>query len=132
MSILIGLHIVRALESNQVIKEMVGDRIYPLVVPQGVDRYPFIVYDMQGGSGTTTKDGTVDDAVTVQVSVIAKMHTQALNIGNAVRYALDGHCPTYEEFRILKTGNIVYNDEYVEAIDAYSVNISIDFRTIDY
>lgn len=132
MSILIGLHIVRALERNQVIKEMVGDRIYPIVVPQGVDRYPFIVYDMQGGSGTTTKDGTVDDAVTVQVSVIAKMHTQALNIGNAVRYALDGHCPTYEEFRILKTGNIVYNDEYVEAIDAYSVNISIDFRTIDY
>ena len=132
MSILIGLHIVRVLENNQVIKEMVGDRIYPLVVPQGVDRYPFIVYDMQGGSGTTTKDGTVDDAVTVQVSVIAKMHTQALNIGNAVRYALDGHCPTYEEFRILKTGNIVYNDEYVEAIDAYSVNISIDFRTIDY
>lgn len=132
MSILIGLHIVRALETNQVVKEMVGDRIYPLVVPQGVDRYPFIVYDMQGGSGTTTKDGTVDDAVTVQVSVIAKMHTQALNIGNAVRYALDGHCPTYEEFRILKTGNIVYNDEYVEAIDAYSVNISIDFRTIDF
>lgn len=132
MSILIGLHIVRALEINQVVKEMVGDRIYPLVVPQGVDRYPFIVYDMQGGSGTTTKDGTVDDAVTVQVSVIAKMHTQALNIGNAVRYALDGHCPTYEEFRILKTGNIVYNDEYVEAIDAYSVNISIDFRTIDF
>lgn len=132
MSILIGLHIVRALEKNQVVKEMVGDRIYPLVVPQGVDRYPFIVYDMQGGSGTTTKDGTVDDAVTVQVSVIAKMHTQALNIGNAVRYALDGHCPTYEEFKVLKTGNIAYNDEYVEAVDAYSVNISIDFRTIDF
>jgi hypothetical protein len=48
-----------------------------------------------------------------------------------VRYALDGYCPAYDEFKITKTGNIVYNDEYVEAIDAYSLNISIDFRTID-
>lgn len=132
MSILIGLHIVQTLLNNEVVAEHVGDRIYPLVVPQGVDKYPFIVYDMSGGSGTATKDGTVDDAATVQVSVVAKTHTQALKVGNAVRYALDGYCPRYKEFEILRTGNIVYNDEYVEALDAYSVNISIDFRTIDF
>lgn len=132
MSILIGLHIVRALKKENGITDKVGDRIFPLIVPQGVDRFPFIVYDMSGGSGTKTKDGTVDDAASVQVSVIAKTHREALLLGNLVRYALDGYCPTYEELKILQTGNIVYNDEYVEAIDAYSVNISIDFRTIDF
>ena len=132
MSILIGLHIVQTLLNNEVVAEKVGDRIFPLVVPQGVERFPFVVYDMQGGSGTTTKDGSVDDAVTVQVNVVAKTHTEALTIGNAVRYALDGYCPRYKEFEIRKTGNIVYNDEYVEALDAYSVNISIDFRTVDF
>lgn len=132
MSILIGLHIVQTLTDNEVVAEKVGDRIFPLVVPQGVERFPFVVYDMQGGSGTTTKDGSVDDAVTVQVNVVAKTHTEALTIGNAVRYALDGYCPRYKEFGIRKTGNIVYNDEYVEALDAYSVNISIDFRTVDF
>ena len=132
MSILIGLHIVQTLMNNEVVAEKVGDRIFPLVVPQGVERFPFVVYDMQGGSGTTTKDGSVDDVVTVQVNVVAKTHTEALTIGNAVRYALDGYCPRYKEFEIRKTGNIVYNDEYVEALDAYSVNISIDFRTVDF
>lgn len=132
MSILIGLHIVRALKKENGITDKVGDRIFPLIVPQGVDRFPFIVYDMSGGSGTKTKDGAVDDAASVQVSVIAKTHREALLLGNLVRYALDGYCPTYEELKILQTGNIVYNDEYVEAIDAYSVNISIDFRTIDF
>lgn len=132
MSILIGLHIVQTLLNNEVVAEQVGDRVFPLIVPQGVEKYPFIVYDMSGGSGTTTKDGTADDAATVQVSVIAKTHTEALRIGNAVRYALDGYCPRYKEFQVLRTGNIVYNDEYVEALDAYSVNISIDFRTIDF
>lgn len=132
MSILIGLHIVRALKKENGITDKVGDRIFPLIVPQGVDRFPFIVYDMSGGSGTKTKDGAVDDAASVQVSVIAKTHREALLLGNLVRYALDGYCPTYEELKILQTGNIVYNDEYVEAIDAYSVNISIDLRTIDF
>lgn len=132
MSILIGLHIARALRKNEIVSAKVGDRIFPLVVPNGVDKFPFIAYDMSGGSGTTTKDGTVDDAASVQISVIAKSHTEALLIGNAVRYALDGYCPTYEEFKVTQTGNISYNDEYVEAIDAYSVNIYIDFKTIDF
>lgn len=132
MSILIGLHIVRALKRKNEVTDKVGDRIFPLIVPQGVDKFPFIAYDMSGGSGTKTKDGSVDDAASVQISVVAKSHTEALLIANSVRYALDGYCPTYEELKILQTGNIVYNDEYVEAIDAYSVNISIDFRTIDF
>lgn len=131
MSVLIGLHIKRALGENPDVVRLVSNRIYPLVVPQGVETYPFICYDMTGGSGNSTKDGLVDDTATVNISVLAKKYEDAILIGNAVRYALDGYCPKYDEFRIVKTGNIVYNDEYVEAIDAYSLNISIDFRTID-
>jgi hypothetical protein len=73
----------------------------------------------------------VDDVATVSIAILAKKYEDAIKIGNAVRYALDGYCPAYDEFKITKTGNIVYNDEYVEAIDAYSLNISVDFRTID-
>lgn len=132
MSILIGLHIVRALSRNEQVTSKVGDRIFPLIVPQGVERFPFIVYDMNGGSAVNTKDGNVQDTASVQVSVVAKTHGEALQIGNAVRYELDGYCPSYDDFKVCSTGNIVYNDEYVEAIDAYSVNINIDFRTIDF
>lgn len=132
MSILIGLHIARALRKNQKVLERVEDRIFPLIVPAGVDKFPFIVYDMNGGSGDKTKDGTVDDAASVQVSIVAKTHTEAISIGNEVRYALDGYCPTYDEFKVTQTGSLTYNDEYVEALDAYCVNINIDFKTIDF
>ena len=131
MSVLIGLHIKRALERNPDVVRLVSNRIYPIVVPQGVDTYPFICYDMSGGSGDSTKDGAVDDVATVSISILAKKYEDAIKIGNAVRYSLDGYCPSYDEFKITKAGNIVYNDEYVEAIDAYSLNISIEFRTID-
>ena len=132
MSVLIGLHIKRTLEKNPDVVKFVSNRIYPIVVPQGVETYPFICYDMTGGSGESTKDGSVDDAATVSISILAKKYEDAILIGNAVRYALDGYCPLYDEFKVTKTGNIVYNDEYVEAIDAYSLNISVDFRTIDF
>lgn len=131
MSILIGLHIARALKRNEAITKKVGDRIFPLIIPNGVERYPFIAYDMSGGSGVSTKDGSAYDTASVQVSVVAKSHKEALQIGNMVRYALDGYTPKYDEFEVISTGSIVYNDEYVEAIDAYSVNISIDFKTLD-
>ena len=131
MSVLIGLHIKRTLEKNPDVVGFVANRIYPLVVPQGVESYPFICYDMTGGSGESTKDGSVNDAATVSISILAKTYEDAILIGNAVRYSLDGYCPKYDEFKVTKTGNIEYNDEYVEAIDAYAVNISIDFRTID-
>lgn len=132
MSVLIGLHIKRALERVEAVTGYVGNRIFPLVVPQGVETYPFICYDMNGGKGESTKDGTVDDAASVNVAVVAKTYEEAILIGNAVRYALDGYCPKYDEFAVTKTGTIMYNDEYVEAIDAYAVNISVDFKTIDY
>lgn len=132
MSILIGLHIARALKRKMDIIKAVGDRIFPIVAKQGVEKFPFIMYDTNGGSGTKTKDGLLEDVATVSLSVVAKSYSEALTIGNAVRYALDGYCPTYEEFRVRSTGNIVYNDEYIGDIDAFSLNMSVDFITEDF
>lgn len=132
MSILIGLHIARALSRDPKLAEKVGDRVFPLVERQGVERFPYIMYDTNGGFGTTTKDGVSNDVATVGISVIAKSYAEALTIGNMVRYALDGYCPTYEEFKVCSTGNIVYNDEYYGDLDAFSLNLSIDFKTIDF
>jgi hypothetical protein len=132
MSILIGLHIKKVLEQNQDVVRRVGNRIYPLVIPQGVETYPFICYDMSGGTGEQTKDGVLDDVATVNIAVIAKTYEEAIIIGNAVRYSLEGSEAEYERFAVTECSNVTYNDEYVEALDAYSVNISIDFRTIDF
>lgn len=131
MSILIGLHIRRTLEKNTDVTKFVKNRIYPLVVPQGVETYPFICYDISGASGDETKDGVVDDMATVNIAVIAKTYEEAIVLGNSVRYALDGKSVEYDEFAVTECMNISYNDEYIDALDAYAVNLSIDFRTED-
>lgn len=131
MSILIGLHIRRTLEKNTDVTKFVQNRIYPLVVPQGVETYPFICYDVSGASGDDTKDGVVDDVATVNIAVIAKTYEDAIILGNSVRYALEGKTAEYAELDVTECMNMAYNDEYIEALDAYAVNLSMDFRTED-
>ena len=131
MSILIGLHISRSLTANNAIKDKIGNRLFPLVVPLGVDKFPYIVYDTTGSTGDMTKDGSVEDTATVQLSVVAKGYREALELAQLVRYELEGKNAEYDEFIVKQDGGVQYNDEYIEQFDAYAVNLVIGFKTID-
>ena len=132
MSILIGLHIKRVLEQEEAVTRYVGNRIFPVVAPLGVEAFPFIGYDMTGGTGDSTKDGTTDDVASVRLSVVAKSYEEAILIGNAVRYAFEGKKAVYEEFAVTECANVTYNDEYIDDFGAYTLDLNIDFRTEDY
>ena len=132
MSILIGLHIKRVLEQEEAVTRYVGNRIFPVVAPLGVEAFPFIGYDMTGGTGDSTKDGTTDDVASVRLSVVAKSYEEAILIGNAVRYAFEGKTAVYEEFAVTECANVTYNDEYIDDYGAYALDLNIDFRTEDY
>lgn len=132
MSILIGLHIKRVLEQEEAVTRYVGNRIFPVVAPLGVEAFPFIGYDMTGGTGDSTKDGTTDDVASVRLSVVAKSYEEAIKIGNAVRYAFEGKTAVYEEFAVTECANVTYNDEYIDDFGAYALDLNIDFRTEDY
>lgn len=132
MSILIGLHIKRVLEQEKAVTRYVGNRIFPVVAPLGVESFPFIGYDMTGGTGDSTKDGTTDDVASVRFSVVAKSYEEAILIGNAVRYAFEGKTAVYEEFAVTECANVTYNDEYIDDFGAYALDLNIDFRTEDY
>lgn len=130
MSILLGLHIKRTLENNAKVKSFVGNRIFPLAYPQGVDTFPFICYNMNGQQGAKTKDGPVNDTASVSLEVVSKNYEEALNIANLVRYAFENKGEKYTEFEAENIG-VTYNDEYVEDLDAYRVNMILDFKTKD-
>lgn len=132
MSILIGLHIKRVLEQEEAVTRYVGNRIFPVVAQLGVEAFPFIGYDMTGGTGDSTKDGTTDDVASVRLSVVAKSYEEAIKIGNAVRYAFEGKTAVYEEFAVTECANVTYNDEYIDDFGAYALDLNIDFRTEDY
>ena len=130
MSILLGLHIMRTLAADADVKGFVKGRIYPLAMAQGVDAFPFICYDMNGQDGTKTKDGPLNDNASVSLAVIAKKYEEALILADLVRKAFEGKKTKYEEFEAENVG-VNYNDEYVDALDAYAVNMSLDFKTIN-
>ena len=130
MSILLGLHIKRTLENNAKVKSFVGNRIFPLAYPQGVDTFPFICYNMNGQQGTKTKDGPVNDTASISLEVVSKNYEEALNLANLVRYAFENKGEKYTEFEAENIG-VTYNDEYVEDLDAYRVNMILDFKTKD-
>jgi hypothetical protein len=130
MSILLGLHIKRTLENDAKVKSFVGNRIFPLAYPQGVDTFPFICYNMNGQQGAKTKDGPVNDTASVSLEVVSKNYEEALNLANLVRYAFENKGEKYTEFEAENVG-VTYNDEYVEDLDAYRVNMILDFKTKD-
>jgi hypothetical protein len=100
-------------------------------VPLGVDNFPYIVYDTTGSAGDATKDGFVEDTVTVQLSVVAKGYRETLELAQLVRYEIEGKKADYEEFSVKQDGIVQYNDEYIEQFDSYAVNLIFGFKTID-
>lgn len=128
MSILLGLHIKRTLENDTKVKSFVGSRIFPLAYPQGVDTFPFICYNMNGQQGSKTKDGPVNDTASISLDVVSKNYEESLILANLVRYAFEGKGEKYTEFEAENVG-VTYNDEYVEDLDAYRVNMILDFKT---
>ena len=128
MSILIGLHIKNTLERDTEVKRSIGTRVFPLAMAQGVETFPFVCYDTNGQAAQTTKDGPVNDVSSVSMAVISKGYEEALNIANAVRKAFENKRADYPEYMVECMG-VTYNDEYVDALDAFAVNLQLDFKT---
>lgn len=130
MSVLIGLHIKRTLEADVNVTGYIGNRLFPLAMVQGVEAFPFVCYDTNGQKGLTTKDGPVQDASSVSMAIVSKNYEDALVIASHVRKAFEGKRSRYEEFGVECVG-VTYNDEYVENLDAFAVNMIFDFITKD-
>nr|DAJ47722.1 MAG TPA: tail component [Caudoviricetes sp.] len=131
MSLLIGKHIKETLCSNSDIVAAVGKRIYPLVIPEGTPRYPFIVYRNLGVQPDYTKDGNNQDSVQVQVTVVAKGYEESVSIANTVRYAFDGKGGSYPDFTVNECEVDSSGEEYIQDVDAYAVNLIFNFKTND-
>ena len=119
MSLLIGIHIKEMLLKDEGISEKVGNRVYPLVIPVGAPKYPFIVFRNDGTVPDYTKDGNNEDSVGVSVEVVAKEYGEAVEIGNSIRYALD--CAL--------TGTA---EEWLDDIDAYGIILNFEMKTVDF
>lgn len=132
MSIRTGLHIIEVLNASRDVTDYVGDRIYPVVVPMGAPSYPFVTFANNGSAPESTKDGDLQDNVSCDVAVVDKSYAGSLEIGNAVRYAIDGKTGQYETFSVTECEFVDWQEDYNMQLDAYVVTMTFEIKTIDY
>ena len=132
MSILIGKHIQLALSENKNISSLVGDSIYPMVAPMGVPKFPFICYQSGISNVDYTKDGEAGDTLNVAIAIISKTYSEAVDIAESVRYALERSVNEYELYSVQDCMLLSTNEDYLEQLDAYSITLNFELQTINY
>ena len=132
MSLLIGIHIKEVLLKDEALRKDIGDRVYPLVIPEGAPQYPFVVYESTGIQPFNTKDGSCEDSVGVSVAIVSKSYESVIGIANTVRYDLEGKTAKYTGFEVTECVLFGSAEDYLPDIDAVCVTLSFNMKTIDY
>lgn len=138
MSMMIGLHVVDMLKRSSEIRQMIGYvdeegneqlKLYPIVAPEGAER-PFIVYQNEGVVAEYTKDGASGDTVVVHCRCVAEDYYETVMMAEEVRKALEGKGMVHAGLFTVEDCNIVGSDEaWLQEIDAYEVNVKLEFLT---
>ncbi len=87
---MIVFDIYQHLSKDLEIQAMVGDRIYPVKLPQD-PTYPAITYFQVSGSPIYTKQGKHGVVLRVQISCWAKSYTAVKQLATKVILAMDGY-----------------------------------------
>ena len=86
-SIQIGKVIYSKLSENEIIQNVVADRIYPVIAEQTTN-YPFIIYYRNSIVNTIfNKDGSVEDDVSFSITVVSTKYNESADFspGNHLR-----------------------------------------------
>tara|TARA_R110002020_G_scaffold460224_1_gene678637 strand:+ start:3779 stop:4180 length:402 start_codon:yes stop_codon:yes gene_type:complete len=107
-----GLAIYNILTSNSDVGNLVSRRVFPNVAKNGTE-FPFIIYDVESESPTQDKDGvsTLDEDF-VMVSCYSKTYSEASDLAQKIRTALDRKTGTFGGVEIQSIQYNGYNDTF--------------------
>lgn len=129
MSLLIGIHINEALAASEAIVSKVGDRVFPIVAPSGVEDYPYIVYQSTMGEPELTKDGVLHDNVATTITVVSKSYGEAIEIANEVRNELEFVEVKHDRFAVTWCSYAGGGEMWLDDLAAYAIEMSFNFET---
>lgn len=126
MSLLIGKHIYNALVSDDDVRNVVGERIFPLVIPEGAPR-PFVVFSGVNVAGEYSKDGWIGDVTRVDVMCVADRYDSVADLAENVRITLEQSKKRYAEYTIASAELKKSTDTYENGV--YVIVLSFEFET---
>lgn len=121
MSLLIGKHIYSVLISDSNVSNIVGERVFPLVIEEGSER-PFVVFNDINVAGEYSKDGWGGDTTQVSVMCVADKYESAADLAENVRITLEQSKKQYDGYTIggaelKKSADAYENGVYVIALN---------------
>lgn len=93
-SISVNKHIYNLLINDEILKELVDDKIYPIVAEETVS-YPFILFTKESAIANYTKDLLMYDTVTISIAIAATNYSQTVEIAERVRQILENRRDDY-------------------------------------
>ena len=122
-SISVNRHIYNLLINDEILKELVDDKIYPLVAEETVT-YPFVIFTKDSAMGYYTKDLLCYDTATISVAIAAVNYSQTVEIAERVRQLLENYRDDY--FYNILLDEI--SEEFVE--DAYVQQLKFSAKIV--
>lgn len=113
MSLSIGDHIFRKLTESSELRNLVGDKIYPLSTVSETT-FPFIVYRRGDIVARYTKDHYIGDSVKVEIAIMAEGYTQSVTIAEAVRRAIDCSVGVYDGFDVIDARMFKAEEDFID------------------
>lgn len=136
-SILIPQLIYNALKDNKSIKNIVNNRIFPLVAENGT-KFPFVVFSRDNISEkTNTKDGLTEDTVTFTITCVHDKYFECLKLAQEIREAVevrwiydDDINIKVRDIELLSISETYSENAYVEEL-SFSCNVSYYIKDKD-
>ncbi|WP_293714434.1 DUF3168 domain-containing protein [uncultured Parabacteroides sp.] len=126
MSLLIGKHIYSVLTSDEDVSSMIGERVYPIAIPEGADR-PYVVFSDINAVGEYTKDGWVGDVTQVTLLCVAEKYESAADLAENVRITLEQSKKQYDGYTIGGAELKKSADTYENGV--YVIVLNFEFET---
>lgn len=126
MSLLIGKHIYSVLTSDKDVADKVGERVFPLVIPEGTD-HPFVVFNDINVIGEYSKDGWIGDTSQVAVMCVGDTYESAADLAENVRITLEQSKKRYDGYTIGGAELKKSADTYENGV--YVIVLNFEFET---
>ena len=114
-------YIYNLLINDTKLKELVGDKIYPLVAEESVT-YPFVIFTKEEVNGVYSKDLLMYDSISISVAVAATSYFQTVEVAERVRAILENRRDTYFYNILLES----VTEEFID--DAFVQNLQFSAK----
>ena len=125
-AISVNKHIYSLLKEDESLKELVGEKIYPIVAEETVTD-PFVIFTKESVNGNYTKDLLLFDTAIISVAIAANNYFETVKIAERVRAILENHIDSY--FYNILLDNVT--EEYLEDAFVQQLQFSAKIRIKD-